>query len=714
LGVREEPGRPITATLLDWLRAKQLLLLLDNCEHLIDACAQFADSVLHSAPDVKLLATSREALGIAGERAFQVPSLEIPNPHPLQGTYPQTTLQIPIHALAQLESVQLFVDRAQAVQATFQLTDTNASAVTQICQRLDGIPLAIELAAARVKAMRVEQVAERLQSRFLLLTGGSRTALRRQQTLRSAIDWSHNLLTEPERVLLRRLAVFAGGWTLEAAEAVGSSQSSVASSQQIHKTTDDWLLPTDILDVLTHLVDKSLVLLDEESVAPRYRMLETIREYALEKLAESGESAAVRTRHLNFFVQFAEAFRRKMQGGQSNVGLVQAETELDNFRIALDWSLHGDDVTVGVRLASALVSFYNLQGYQNEGLQWWMTLLAQPSALQPTEARVIALRSAASFQFIFGNFAQARDLNTEALALARALDHQPAITDTLRIMSRIAAAQGQHAEADACGEEALRLARALGDRWRIATALYSIGEVALSSGQYPHAQRAFEESIDEFKQLGGSSLQVAVHRQLGYALFHQQDYRGAATQQQASLKLSVALESKTGVASALAAFGDIAVINGDLLRAARLCSAAMIVLETTASRQIHLPVDRIEYERTLTTLRAQLSESDFNAAWEAGRTLTLEQAIELALQAPPEPPVPPPHSPALKAAFGGLTAREREVAALVAQGMTNREIAEKLVVGERTVESHVSSILSKLGFTERAQVRQWAKEKGLK
>jgi non-specific serine/threonine protein kinase len=211
LGVREEPGRPITATLTDWLRAKSLLLLLDNCEHLIEACAQFADTVLHNAPDAKILATSREALGIAGEQTFQVPSLQLP------------TAQLPTSELAQLESVRLFVDRAHAVKSDFALSDTNAPVITQICQRLDGIPLAIELAAARVKAMRVEQVAERLHSRFVLLTGGSRTALRRQQTLRAAIDWSHNLLTEPERVLLRRLSVFAGGWTLEAAEAVCSS-----------------------------------------------------------------------------------------------------------------------------------------------------------------------------------------------------------------------------------------------------------------------------------------------------------------------------------------------------------------------------------------------------------------------------------------------------------------------------------------------------------
>ncbi len=747
LGVREEPGRPIMATLLDWLRAKQLLLLLDNCEHLIDACAQFADSVLHACPHVKILATSREALGITGERTFQVPSLEIPNPNS----------QIPTTELAQLESVQLFVDRAQAVQATFQLTDANTAAVAQICQRLDGIPLAIELAAARVKAMRVEQVAERLHSRFLLLTGGSRTALRRQQTLRAAIDWSHNLLSEPERVLLRRLSVFAGGWTLEAAEAVCSSQSSVVGSQQIHLPTDDWLLPTGILEMLTHLVDKSLVLLDEESVAPRYRMLETIREYALEKLAESGESEAVRSRHLAYFLAFTPTV------APSSMTVVQLDKwqrlvrEVDNLRAALGWAMNTPDPAAALRLSVRVYVLWHVYSHLAEGRQWLEQALALNPQLEtdttaPAEERTWygrALRLAAHFMFMQGDMPNARAFTERSLSLLRQTGHKSFLASTLVAQALAVGRQGDLATARVLLDESVGLARESGDVAQIYVSLMALGSLDYHTGNYPAGQAIFADLLARAREGGYDLLISNASYMLGEAARVQGDYARARQWLEEGLAIRDKLDNPIGTDNIFVALGRVAATEGHY-REARLHLTEALVLarksETTfplahcllgfaalarvvgqgqnAARwlstvntrhsfvyRVITPDDRPEFEREREALRTQLGDEAFNVAWEAGSKLTLRQALAEAelLQVPerPEGFAKPFGS------VGGLTAREREVAALVGQGLSNREIAEKLVLGERTIETHVSNIFNKLGFTARSQVRQWAKEKGL-
>lgn len=335
--VREQPGRPLLETLSDYLRAKSLLLILDNCEHLIDACAQLAETLLRACPHLKLLPSSREALGVAGETAYRVPSLSLPDPHqPLS-----------VESLSRYEAAQLFVDRARAVQPHFSLTAHNLSAVAQICQRLDGIPLALELAAARVKLFAVEQIALRLDDRFRLLTGGSRTALPRQQTLRALIDWSYDLLPVAERGALARLSVFAGGWTFGAAEAV---------------------IGPEALDLLSHLVDKSLVVVDELAEAPetRYRLLETIRQYARDKLLESGEAPMVRDRHLRHYLLVAEVAEPKLEGPEMLPALNQLEAELDNIRAALEWTLDRSP-QAAVQLAARLTFFWQRRGHVPEG-----------------------------------------------------------------------------------------------------------------------------------------------------------------------------------------------------------------------------------------------------------------------------------------------------------------------------------------------------------
>jgi predicted ATPase len=366
LGVQQEQGRPLTATLTDWLRDKQLLLVLDNCEHLIGACAQFADAMLRASRETRILATSREALGIAGELAYRVPSLATPaiqpsaiRSRPIAAGNPQATSSKQQAEMLSYAAVRLFVERASFALPAFALNDDNAPAIAQICYRLDGIPLAIELAAARVKVLSAEKIAERLDDRFRLLTGGSRTALPRQQTLRGAIDWSHSLLSQPERALLRRLAVFAGSWTLEAAEVVCAG---------------DGLIAVEVLDLLTHLVDKSLVLADGQAAEPRYRMLETIRQYARERLLDAQESERLRDRHLKFFFDMVERAEPVLLSAQRAEWIPRLELEHDNLRAALEWACERD-VEVARQLAANLRWFWSFGDHLGEALAWYTRVL---------------------------------------------------------------------------------------------------------------------------------------------------------------------------------------------------------------------------------------------------------------------------------------------------------------------------------------------------
>jgi predicted ATPase/DNA-binding SARP family transcriptional activator len=350
LGVREQPGRPLLDALLDFLRAKTVLLLLDNCEHLIETCAQLAENLLHVAPALTVVASSREPFVIAGETAYRVPPLTLPDGHAAS-----------LNTLAQNDCVRLFVERAVAVYPPFRLTAKNAPVVAQIGRRLDGIPLAIELAAARAKVFAPEQIAARLDDRFRLLTGGSRTAMPRHQTLLALIEWSHQLLTVPEQVLLRRLAVFAGGFSLEAAQAVGGEG-----------------VGEDVLETLAHLAEKSLVEVEDpaEAVEGRFRLLETIRQYAREKLMEAGEAEQVRDRHLAYFLHFAEEVEPKLRGVEQLTWLERVEREHDNLRAALAWALEGDQSDLALQLVGALEYFWQLRGYLSESQKWLEDALA--------------------------------------------------------------------------------------------------------------------------------------------------------------------------------------------------------------------------------------------------------------------------------------------------------------------------------------------------
>ncbi|MFL5801446.1 MAG: ATP-binding protein, partial [Roseiflexaceae bacterium] len=646
LGMREEPQRSLTATLVDALRPRMLLLLLDNCEHLIAACAQLVQTLLSACPHLRLLATSRETLGVAGETSWPVPSLSLPAPpHP--------------PALADLmgsEAVELFRERAACALPTFTLTQTNAAAVGQICRRLDGIPLAIELAAARVKVVSADQLAARLDDCFSLLTGGSRTALPRQQTLRAAIDWSYDLLSEPERAVFRRLGVFAGGWTLEAAEAVCADADGADAN---------------VLELLAHLVDKSLVVVETQDGGPvRYRLLETVRQYSHKKLWEAGEAETFERQHAHFFLALAEAAELELRRAQQAVWLDRLEREHDNLRVALAWSQAAlDGIEVGLRLAGALWLFWLLRGNLSEARACLGGLLARPEVKAPTVARAKALYAAGLLAGTQSDFLPARVFLQDSLALGQALRDKHTIAYARNGMGFVAWLQGDFVAARVLLEDSLALFQDLGNRWDIAFALSRLGDIDLYLGDYARAVAALEASLTLARQVGDHVVLGYVLLSLGSAAHLQGDDVRAAACYEESLALFRALGHTWGVAAvlhalsyvlraqgdnarAIACFSEsltrywkmghkegtslclngLAGVAGEMgqpVRAARLFGAAEALRETIGLSQ--QSDERATYDRTVAALRAQLDAAAFAAAWAAGRALTVEQAIAEAL-----------------------------------------------------------------------------------
>jgi predicted ATPase len=487
LGVRESAGRPLLTLLSDYLRSKELLLILDNCEHLLSACAQMVTTLLQTCPNICILVTSREALNISGEFSFRVPSLSVPDARRL----PELSV------LSQYEAMQLFMERAEMVQPGFELTDTNAHAIVQICHRLDGIPLAIELSVARVKMMPVEQVAARLDDRFRLLTGGSRTALPRHQTLRALIDWSYDLLSEQERILFRRLSVFAGGWTLEAAEAI---------------CTGEGLERYDILDLFTQLVNKSLIIPDAETNAPaRYRLLETIRQYARERLLEAGGGEKIRDRHLKYYLQLSEQAEPELRGPNQIAWLNRLEKEMDNIRAALEWA-QDVDLEFGLRMASALYWFWHIRTGKTEGIEWLERALIAESKkrgddpLTPTQALVRgkALNVVSSLMIMHTNAERAVALSQESLRLHEALGFsgQQGLAHALW---NLAQGTSYHEDLDDAWELASRsraLFQEVGDRFGVAQCLDHLGSYALMRAEYDEAKKIWEEDLALRRELG--------------------------------------------------------------------------------------------------------------------------------------------------------------------------------------------------------------------
>ncbi len=553
LGLREEPERSLLASLTDHLRAKRLLLVLDNCEHLLTSCAQVVGHLLQECARVRILATSREALSIMGETVWQVPSLAVPDPKQLQEGDAALT-----QVLGACESVQLFVERAQAGQKDFALVPGNAMTVAQICFQLEGIPLAIELAAARVRSLTVEQIAARLNSRLGLLTVGNRAAQSRQQTLRTTLDWSYTLLSEAERALLGRLSVFAGGWTLEAAEQTGSGGGMEAEQ---------------ILNLLTGLVDKSLVTFEEpeENSGGRYRLLETVRQYAAEKLRARNEEEKVRDRHRDWFLLLAEEAALHLKGGGQKHWLHRLDREYDNLRAALAWSAPDrPGAKAELRLVSALWRFWYVRGIYSEGRGYLRGALEREDAQERTLARAQALNGAGALAYDQGDYGAARALFEESLSIAREREDTPGIANPLGNLGNIALAVGEIGSALTLYEESLTLKRKLDDRAGIALALSNTGIVLRQQGDYAAAQNCFEESLSIARFLEDRLGMARALLNMGNVASNQDDPVLERTCIEESLSLFRELGDKQGIARSLGNRGN-ALNNAGEWEAARAC-----------------------------------------------------------------------------------------------------------------------------------------------
>ena len=550
LDVHEEATRSLLDTLLEFLRRRRMLLILDNCEHLIEACAAFAEQVLRCSAGTRTLATSREALDVAGEVAWRLPSL--------RSAPPDTLLSV--DALLDFPASRLFVERAQAAAPTFRLTPENTVAVAQICHRLDGIPLALELAAARVGAMRVEQVAERLHDRFALLTRSRRTALQRHQTLRSLIDWSHELLNEPERVLWRRLSQFAGGWTLAAAKAVCSAPP---------------LLREDVPELMARLVEKSLVVLDTQSEEPRYRLLETIREYGLEKLMAADELQSTRERHLRHFVDQAETIRPTLTRQDQLRGHAQAELELDNMRLALHWSLNSGQPELGLCMFSSLTRFWYKNMHWKE-MVGWQERLAEALRLSGAPLSVHEARSFYGAAMLATNYdpPHGRRLCERCVELSGALEFEEGLAWSLMWMGYIDTRQRDVATAEMF-RASLAHGRSIADPWRqaflLAQALICYAGYEALMGRDESAEAMVAECEAEMAKIGGDRLYIGHGRALlGTIAIRRGHFERAGQLLAESLTLYRSVESKFDIAGSLAQQGFLALRQDDPVRALAL------------------------------------------------------------------------------------------------------------------------------------------------
>jgi predicted ATPase/DNA-binding CsgD family transcriptional regulator len=721
LGVAEEDGRPLPETLADALRARAMLLVLDNCEHLVADCAALTGLLLARCPRLRVLATSREPLRMAGETVWRVPPLE------------------------PAEAARLFEERARAARPGF----TGGGAVDEIGRALDGVPLALELAAARVRVLSVEQIATRLADRFRLLNAGDRTAPPRQRTLRAAIDWSHDLLGDREKVLMRRLSVFAD-WTLEQAEEVCADDGPAA----------DDLPREEILDLLTALVDKSLVVVGREVAGEvRFRMLDTIRRYAAERLEEAGESGRFRVRHRDALLRRAERLgeiaiaRRRGTWRQRSDLFAICDAELGNLLGALALSLEHGAIEEGLRLCTAARTYWIVRGRAAEWAEWTDRFLARADGLPPhvlgpglagraqmavggrdfAQARAFAERALGPCKAAGADFMTASVLVTLAEADTRAgllddaaarLDEAGALTaaegqEWNRAYASIARGyllirQGRLREARESLERGLAIMREIEQLWGASHALIGLGRLAELRGDRPAARGHYTEALPILREIGARPEIARALAGLGRVALGQDDPATARAALTESLRLSRSTGIRLDVARALDTFAELVAREGDLRRAVVLGGAAAALRDAAGRR----PGAGAGFERTLEPIRRKLGEPLVAQLWGEGRATALDEAVDHALSLPagrdvpePSPAAEPPGEGPLTAPVtppSTLTAREREIALLIARGLSNRGIADELVISPATVARHVTNILTKLGFASRAQVAAWA------
>ncbi|MDQ7829652.1 MAG: tetratricopeptide repeat protein [Armatimonadota bacterium] len=662
VGVHEEVHRPLALTLADALAARRLLLVVDNCEHLLAGCAEAARHLLERCPELRVLATSQEPLGVPGEVVYRVRPLALPDP---QAT-PTLT------AAEQSEAVRLFLDRAALSQPRFRLTEATAPVVLQICRRLDGIPLAIELAAARLGALSLEQVASRLDDRFRLLTRGDRGAPTRHQMLRAALDWSYDLLAEAERTLLRRLAVFAGGFDVEAAEAVTADDPAGVASGTGDGTPaagdgpGGRLAAADVLDVLSRLVEKSFVLFDEER--GRYTLLETVRLYAQEHLVAAGEEQHLRDRHRDHYLGLARLADPALGRPGQEGWLDRLAADHDNLRTALAWSLESGAVDAGLRLAGQLWRYWEIRGHWREG-RAWLDVLLDCAGEASAEVRVPVLNGAAFFAFFQGDFARGVQLAQESLELARQLgDTRSAVhclnilgfeacrierydaaaqlgeeslalsrqvgdalprASALSVLGLVARGRRRYQEARGLLEEAVRLARVNGDRALTALVLTNLGLVITELGDYAEARRVQEETLALTRAIGDTYGMAFALSNLAIIAWHEDERGRAAALFAESLRLRHQLGERRGMATALTGLGVVAAREGQAERAAVLLGAGEALRERLGIPPP--PFIRDTYPEHVATVRDALGEHRFQETWEHGRTLPLDNVVAYAV-----------------------------------------------------------------------------------
>jgi predicted ATPase/DNA-binding CsgD family transcriptional regulator len=718
LGPPELPNRAPIDLLTEYFQSKHSLLILDNCEYIIDACARFVSHLLQTCPQLTIIVTSREALNIDGELAWIVPSLEIPTVQALSI----------ISNLDQYDAVQLFVARASAITPDFALTKQNAPDIIKICQRLDGIPLAIELAAARIRVLPVEQIVMRLDNALQLLTQGKRTAPSRHQTLRATVDWSYNLLSEAEKKLFQRLAVFAGAFPLEAVEVICAG---------------DGVEPGEVLELVASLVSKSLIILIERNVksqdllmeSPHYRFLEPIRQYAHEKLVESGEELSLRERHLSYFHDWTQTTETKLYTAEQLTQLANLDRDLDNIRAALQWGLNTQPLMT-LHMVATLTLFWNIRGYTTEGRRWAEQALKQTEKDLTPEvlgARARALSTVAFLTMTQGDYPSASDLLAHAipmlrtqndeLGLARALFVQSTVLSFLEQSSRVRTAAEESLEigvkvkdafilsyglgimagamfrvgeatiAQRFREQALANSRRFGSPLALALLLGGAGMGAFSQGNLKVARQNTEESLALFRQIGDKHRIYMAASGLADILRQTGDVREAEKLYVEAIHGWRDYGQQGGMARCIECLAFIAIAEKRDRQAARWLGAAEAIREESHTKMI--PSEQEEYQPEMIILRDRMNPNDFTSTWSEGRALTLQQIIA-ELEQLPIVPQAKAHSP------NELTSRELDVLRLLVQGLSDVQIAEKLVVSRRTVTTHLTTIYSKLGVNSRS------------
>jgi len=668
LDLRESPGRDLLSALSTHLAKKRMLFVFDGCEHLVEAAAQVVDQLLRACPQLAFLVTSQEALNVPGEVAWRIPSLSVPVPESLD-----------FERLRDSEAVRLFVERARLVSSGFDLTPALAPTVGEICRRLDGLPLAIELAAARVRVMPVEDVLRRLEDRFRLLTGGSRTAMARQQTLRATVDWSYQQLGPAEQVLFRRLSVFSGSFALDAAEAICG---------------DDLNGSERTLEVLSGLVDRSLVVPNTTQVPARYRLLETLRQYGQERLRDSGDDD-VRRRHAEYFVELAEEAEANFTELEQSGWFDRMELDHDNLRSALAWSA-AQDQQLALRLVGALGRYWYMSGYVSEVREWLNVTLSGTPPSSKVLAR--ALLTAGLAALWWGDYRLSAQYSERALEIARREGESTEVGSAANQMGMAAHFGGDYPTAARFYQEALALRSKMGDRSGAARSLNNLGLVVYGTGRLDEAEKLLSESLAMLDKVQDRRSRATVLDSLARVKLEQGDLEAARLLFAECLGIGNQLGERLTVGDGLEGLARLATKTGNHRRALVLAGAAGKLRERTGYRQPEAWAMR--FDTDIEKSRSHLEKDAAVAAWSEGFGLSVSDAVDVALNG--------------NDSTGGglkqndlLTDREFQVATLIVGGLSNRQIALHLHVSERTVDAHVEHIRNKLGLHSRAQIAVW-------